>query len=85
LRSGNIWALCDYGEHRFLVALTVGAALVGMVMFGSLTGSVLPVHPATDWLRPARASAPFVAAVVDVTGLIIYFTGASAILRRTLL
>jgi magnesium transporter len=75
----------DYGEHWMLVALTVGAALVGIVMFGSLTGSMLPFILQRTGFDPASASAPFVATLVDVTGLVIYFTVASLILRGTLL
>jgi magnesium transporter len=75
----------DYGEHWMLIALTVGAALVGIVMFGSLTGSMLPFILQRTGFDPASASAPFVATLVDVTGLVIYFTVASVILRGTLL
>jgi magnesium transporter len=75
----------DYGEHWALVALTVGTALVGIVMFGSLTGSMLPFILQRIGFDPASASAPFVATLVDVTGLVIYFTVASIILRGTLL
>ncbi len=75
----------DYGEHWMLIALTVGAALVGIVMFGSLTGSMLPFILQRIGFDPASASAPFVATLVDVTGLVIYFTVASVILRGTLL
>jgi magnesium transporter len=75
----------DYGEHWMLIALTVGAALVGIVMFGSLTGSMLPFILQRSGFDPASASAPFVATLVDVTGLVIYFTVASLILRGTLL
>jgi magnesium transporter len=75
----------DYGEHWMLIALTVGAALVGIVMFGSLTGSMLPFIMQRCGFDPASASAPFVATLVDVTGLVIYFTVASMILRGTLL
>ena len=75
----------DYGEHWTLIALTVGAALVGIVMFGSLTGSMLPFILQRIGFDPASASAPFVATLVDVTGLVIYFTVASMILRGTLL
>ena len=75
----------DYGEHWALVALTVGTALVGIVMFGSLTGSMLPFILQRIGFDPASASAPFVATLVDVTGLVIYFTVASMILRGTLL
>ena len=75
----------DYGEHWMLIALTVGATLVGIVMFGSLTGSMLPFILQRTGFDPASASAPFVATLVDVTGLVIYFTVASLILRGTLL
>jgi magnesium transporter len=75
----------DYGEHWMLIALTVGATLVGIVMFGSLTGSMLPFILQRFGFDPASASAPFVATLVDVTGLVIYFTVASLILRGTLL
>src|SRR6476660_525432 len=75
----------DYGEHWMLIALTVAAALVGIVMFGSLTGSMLPFILQRIGFDPASASAPFVATLVDVTGLVIYFTVASLILRGTLL
>jgi magnesium transporter len=75
----------DYGEHWALVALTVGVALIGIVMFGSLTGSMLPFILQRIGFDPASASAPFVATLVDVTGLVIYFSVASLILRGTLL
>jgi magnesium transporter len=84
----SLWqylGLYDYGEHWALVALTVGTALVGIVMFGSLTGSMLPFILQRIGFDPASASAPFVATLVDVTGLVIYFTVASIILRGTLL
>jgi len=77
--------LYDYGPHHFLVALTVGAALIGIVGFGSLAGSMLPFVLKRIGFDPASASAPFVATLVDVTGLIIYFTVALLILRGTLL
>ncbi len=75
----------DYGEHWMLIALTVGTALIGIVMFGSLTGSMLPFILQRIGFDPASASAPFVATLVDVTGLVIYFSVASLILRGTLL
>lgn len=77
--------LYDYGEHWMLVAATVGAALVGIVTFGSLTGSMLPFVLQRLGFDPATASAPFVATLVDVTGLVIYFSVAMLILRGTLL
>jgi magnesium transporter len=75
----------DYGAHYRLVALTVGIALVGVVVFGSLAGSMLPFVLRRLGFDPASASAPFVATLVDVTGLVIYFTVALALLRGTLL
>lgn len=75
----------DYGEHWLLVAATVGAALVGIVTFGSLVGSMLPFALKRLGFDPASASAPFVATLVDVTGLVIYFGVAAVILRGTLL
>jgi magnesium transporter len=75
----------DYGVHYSLVALTVGTALVGVVLFGSLAGSMLPFVLRRLGFDPASASAPFVATLVDVTGLIIYFTVALVLLRGTLL
>jgi magnesium transporter len=75
----------DYGPHYLLVALTVGLSLVGVVTFGSLTGSMLPFILRRLGFDPASASAPFVATLVDVTGLVIYFTVALLILKGTLL
>jgi magnesium transporter len=74
-----------YGEHYLLVAATVACSLVGVVMWGTLAGSMLPFILRRFGLDPASASAPFVATLVDVTGLVIYFTVASVILRGTLL
>ena len=75
----------DYGEHWGLVALTVGVALVGIVTFGSMSGSMLPFILQRIGFDPATASAPFDATLVDVTGLVIYFSVALVILRGTLL
>jgi magnesium transporter len=75
----------DYSTHPLLVAITVGLALVGVVTFGSLTGSMLPFVLKRLGFDPASASAPFVATLVDVTGLVIYFSVALAVLRGTLL
>jgi len=74
-----------YGSHYLLVALTVFGSLIGVVTFGTLAGSLLPFVLRRIGLDPASASAPFVATLVDVTGLVIYFTVASVILRGTLL
>ncbi|MET3659734.1 magnesium transporter [Aquamicrobium ahrensii] len=75
----------DYGPYWHLIALTVGLALVGIVTFGSLTGSMLPFILRRIGFDPASASAPFVATLVDVTGLAIYFTVAALILTGTIL
>ena len=75
----------DYGVHWIKVGATVAAALVGVVTFGSLAGSMLPFLLRRLGFDPAVASAPFVATLVDVTGLVIYFTVAFVILRGTLL
>lgn len=75
----------DYGDHWLLVGLTVAAALVGVVTFGSVAGSMLPFVLQRAGFDPASASAPFVATLVDVTGLMIYFSVALLILRGTLL
>jgi magnesium transporter len=74
-----------YGEHYLLVALTVFASLIGVVTFGTMAGSLLPFVLRKLGFDPASASAPFVATLVDVTGLVIYFTVASVVLRGTLL
>lgn len=80
------WAgFYDYGPHWVLVAATVGAALLGIVTFGSLAGSMLPFALKRLGFDPASASAPFVATLVDVTGLIIYFGVAALILTGTML
>lgn len=74
-----------YGEHYFVLALTIAYSLIGVVMFGTLAGSTLPFILRRVGLDPASASAPFVATLVDVTGLIIYFTVAKVVLTGTLL
>jgi magnesium transporter len=75
----------DYGPHWPLVATTVGMALVGIVTFGSMSGSMLPLILKSIGFDPASASAPFVATLVDVSGLVIYFSIAFVILKGTLL
>ena len=75
----------DYGKYHWLVALTVGTALVGVVLWGTLSGAMLPFLLRRCGLDPATSSAPFVATLVDVTGLLIYFNVALFILRGTLL
>lgn len=75
----------NYNPHWHLIALTVGVALVGIVTFGSLAGSMLPFVLRRFGFDPASASAPFVATLVDVSGLSIYFIVALIILHGTLL
>lgn len=75
----------DYGEHWFLIALTVFCSLIGIILWGTLTGSMIPIILKKYDIDPATSSAPFVATLVDVTGLIIYFTIAAVILKGTLL
>jgi len=82
-----VWAVAfgAYGEHWPLVALTVGVSLVGVVLWGSLSGSLLPLLLKRLGADPATSSAPFIATIVDVTGIIIFFTIATLILSGTLL
>jgi magnesium transporter len=82
-----VWAQFTdiYGPHYTLVASTVAATLVLVVLWGTLAGSILPMVLRRLGLDPAVVSAPFVATLVDVTGLIIYFSVALLILRGTLL
>ena len=75
----------SYGEHYLLVAVTVALSLIGVVLWGSIAGSLLPFILRALGFDPASASAPFVATLVDVTGLIIYFSVAAFVLRGTLL
>ena len=83
----TVWsAFSDiYGEHWLLVAITVAVSLVGIVLWGTLIGSLLPFLLRRLGFDPATSSAPFVATLVDVTGLVIYFTVALIFLRGTLL
>jgi len=73
-----------YTEHYLLVGLTVGLSLLGVVVWGSLCGAILPFILKRLRFDPATSSAPFVATLVDVTGIIIYFTVAYALLRGRL-
>ena len=75
----------NYGVHWLLLSSTIFAALVGVVMWGTLAGSMLPIVLKKLGADPAASSAPFVATLVDVTGLIIYFSVATLILHGTLL
>jgi magnesium transporter len=79
------WRIAQYGEHFALIGMTVGASVVGCVLFGTTAGAMLPMMLRRFGLDPASASAPAVATIVDVTGLIIYFSVATLILTGTLL
>jgi magnesium transporter len=83
----TLWASVAhlYGPHWFLIALTVGFSLVGVVLWGTLAGAMLPFAMKRLGADPAASSAPFVATLVDVTGLVIYFSVAATLLRGTLL
>jgi len=74
-----------YGAHYLLVGFTVAGSLVGVVTFGTMAGSLLPFVLRRLGFDPASACAPLVATLVDVSGLVIYFSVASFILRGTLL
>ena len=74
-----------YGVHFMRIALTVAFSLVGVVLWGSVAGSMLPFILRRVGFDPASASAPLVATLVDVTGLVIYFTIASIVLHGVLL
>jgi len=82
-----IWSAFStiYGPHWLLVASTVGISLIGVVLWGTLSGSLLPFLLRRLGFDPAASSAPFVATLVDVTGLIIYFSVGLVILKGTLL
>jgi magnesium transporter len=74
-----------YGPHSLLLAITVGLSLIGVVLWGTMIGSLLPFILRRLGFDPATSSAPFVATLVDVTGLVIYFSVALVVLRGTLL
>ena len=74
-----------YGPHWMAVAITIGASLTGVVLWGSLMGSMLPLILKKLGADPATSSAPFIATLVDVTGLLIYFSLAAMLLSGTLL
>jgi len=82
-----LWQQWDpiYGDHYILLGATVAVSLVGVVLWGTLAGSMLPFLLRALGFDPASASAPLVATLVDVTGLVIYFTAASFILAGTML
>ena len=75
----------DYGDYYLLIALTVGLSLLGVVLWGTIAGSMLPFILRRCGLDPATSSAPFVATVVDVTGLVIYFNVAIWLLSGNVL
>jgi magnesium transporter len=77
--------ITDYGPHYMLVALTIFCSLIGVVCWGTVAGATLPFILRACRTDPATASTPFIATLVDVTGLIIYFTTASIVMRGTLL
>jgi magnesium transporter len=74
-----------YGPHWMLIGYTVGFSLIGVVMFGTIVGSMLPIILKRLGADPAVSSAPFIATLVDVTGLLIYFSVAYFILEGSLL
>lgn len=79
------FGLYPFGEHYLLLATTIGATVIGVVLFGTLTGAMLPFVLRRVGFDPASASAPLVATLVDVTGVLLYFSIALLILRGTLL
>ena len=84
----SIWQnlhIFDYGEHWKIIALTISCSLIGIVLWGSLMGSMLPILLKRLKLDPAASSAPFVATLVDVTGIVIYFSIAFLFLKGILL
>jgi magnesium transporter len=83
----TVWSAFStiYGAHWLLVGWTVGVSLIGIVLWGTLAGSMLPFLLRRVGLDPATSSAPFVATLVDVTGLVIYFSVGLIFLRGTLL
>jgi magnesium transporter len=83
----TVWSAFSsiYDPHPYLIALTVALSLVGVVLWGTLTGSLLPILMRRLGFDPAASSAPFVATLVDVTGLVIYFSVALVILKGTVL
>ena len=74
-----------YGPHSQLLGVTVGLSLVGIVLWGSVSGSILPFVLKRAGFDPASASTPFVATLVDVTGVVLYFTIASIVLKGAML
>ncbi len=83
----SIWSAFSntYGEHWMMIAFTIGFSVCGVVLWGTIMGSMLPLILKRLGADPATSSAPFIATLVDVTGLIIYFSFAAMLLRGTLL
>lgn len=74
-----------YGDHWLMLGITIGVSVTGVVIWGTLMGAMLPLILKKLGADPATSSAPFIATLVDVTGLIIYFSIAAMLLRGTLL
>ena len=83
----SLWSVFSdiYGVHWLLIAITIALSLIGVVLFGTLSGAILPLILRRAGVDPATSSAPFIATIVDVTGLIIYFMIAIQILKGTVL
>jgi len=81
------WAMFTdiYGPHWLLIGITIGITLIGVCLWGTVMGSMLPILLKRFGADPATSSAPFIATLVDVTGLVIYFSIAATILSGTLL
>lgn len=82
---GGHWMLGLFGDHYAAVGMAIGAALIGVVLWGTLMGSMLPLLLKRLGADPATSSTPFIATLVDVTGLLIYFGMAFLMLRGVLL
>ena len=83
-----LWSYIEphlYGQHTFLLAMVTGVSVLGVVLWGTIAGSMLPILLKRLKLDPATSSAPFVATLVDVTGIIIYFSVAFLFLKGVLL
>jgi magnesium transporter len=74
-----------FGIYYLSIALTIGVSIIGVVLWGTLVGSMLPLILKRLGADPAASSTPFVATLVDVTGLLIYFSVALSILSGKLL
>ncbi len=85
ISAWQFFGITDYGQFHWLVALTVSLSLVCVVLYGTVVGAMLPFLIRRLGFDPASASAPFIATMVDVSGLIIYFTIGRLVLAGTLL